>query len=332
MYLENELTAGVFTPERLELLDILSSQAAVSIENARLYSGLEERVRERTIQLEEAKNKAETALKEVQALKDQQDGDYFLTSLLLNPLGTNRGSTGKVKVDFFLSQKKKFRFKRWASEIGGDINIADRITLRGRRYAVFLNADAMGKSIQGAGGALVLGSVFNSILERTKAKQSQDAGAWLEQAFGDMQKIFESFEGSMLMSLVFGALDEETGELLHLNAEHPQAVLFRKGKATFLENQEILRKLGTSLTQNVPSVDRFRLEPGDVVIAGSDGRDDLMVTTAGGEARMNEDETLFLRCVEKAQGGLNGIVQALAEQGDLQDDLSLLRLQFGGGD
>lgn len=57
LYLENNLTANSFTDERLELLRILSSQAAISIENARLYENLEEKVAERTAQLEEANAK-----------------------------------------------------------------------------------------------------------------------------------------------------------------------------------------------------------------------------------------------------------------------------------
>jgi predicted ATPase/serine phosphatase RsbU (regulator of sigma subunit)/tRNA A-37 threonylcarbamoyl transferase component Bud32 len=38
IYLENNLATGVFTPERIELLQILSSQAAISIENSRLIA------------------------------------------------------------------------------------------------------------------------------------------------------------------------------------------------------------------------------------------------------------------------------------------------------
>ena len=41
LYLENHLAAGVFSAERLELLNLLSAQIAMSIENARLYDGLE---------------------------------------------------------------------------------------------------------------------------------------------------------------------------------------------------------------------------------------------------------------------------------------------------
>ncbi|HXV42867.1 MAG TPA: adenylate/guanylate cyclase domain-containing protein, partial [Anaerolineae bacterium] len=38
LYLENNLTTSAFTPDRLEVLNILSAQAAISIENARLYT------------------------------------------------------------------------------------------------------------------------------------------------------------------------------------------------------------------------------------------------------------------------------------------------------
>jgi len=37
LYMENNLTANVFTSERLELLGIIASQAAISLENAKLF-------------------------------------------------------------------------------------------------------------------------------------------------------------------------------------------------------------------------------------------------------------------------------------------------------
>ncbi|MEE8317777.1 MAG: GAF domain-containing sensor histidine kinase, partial [Candidatus Omnitrophota bacterium] len=54
LYFENRLTSGVFTTGRLELLEILSSQVAASIENAFLYNTLEQKVEERTLKLKEA--------------------------------------------------------------------------------------------------------------------------------------------------------------------------------------------------------------------------------------------------------------------------------------
>lgn len=52
LYLENSLTPGAFTEERVDLLRILSTHAAISIENAHLYNDLEEKVNERTSDLE----------------------------------------------------------------------------------------------------------------------------------------------------------------------------------------------------------------------------------------------------------------------------------------
>lgn len=46
LYLENNLATNVFTPDRLELLQALVSQAAISMENARLYADLEKNISE----------------------------------------------------------------------------------------------------------------------------------------------------------------------------------------------------------------------------------------------------------------------------------------------
>jgi PAS domain S-box-containing protein len=43
LYLENNLASHVFTPARISVLELLASQAAISLENARLYNDLEER-------------------------------------------------------------------------------------------------------------------------------------------------------------------------------------------------------------------------------------------------------------------------------------------------
>src|SRR6266436_5807119 len=42
LYLENNLTPRVFTPDRVAVLELLASQAAISLDNARLYSDLRE--------------------------------------------------------------------------------------------------------------------------------------------------------------------------------------------------------------------------------------------------------------------------------------------------
>jgi predicted ATPase/signal transduction histidine kinase len=70
LYLENKQTKDVFTPQRLDILQVIVAQAAISLENARLYSelrasltNLEKKVEERTIDLQAAKEEAERANK-----------------------------------------------------------------------------------------------------------------------------------------------------------------------------------------------------------------------------------------------------------------------------
>ena len=54
LYLENNLTTEAFTPNRLQVLNMLSAQVAISIDNAYLYNNLEQKVAERTLELSEA--------------------------------------------------------------------------------------------------------------------------------------------------------------------------------------------------------------------------------------------------------------------------------------
>jgi signal transduction histidine kinase len=54
LYMENNLTASAFTPERCKLLEMLSAQTAISLENALLYDMLDNRVKARTRDLSQA--------------------------------------------------------------------------------------------------------------------------------------------------------------------------------------------------------------------------------------------------------------------------------------
>ncbi|MBE7439858.1 MAG: SpoIIE family protein phosphatase [Spirochaetales bacterium] len=287
---------------------------------------LEQKVTERTAELRET-------LATVEALKQQQDGDYFLTSLLIRPLGVNSVQSNTVEVEFYIEQKKKFKFKKWEEEIGGDFCSARSFELQGRRCTVLINADAMGKSIQGAGGALVLGAVFESLLERTRMASDMkklSPERWLKIAFQELQSVFESFDGSMLISMVLAVIDDDSGLLYFINAEHPWLVLYRNSEATFIENELKFRKVGMPDLDGRLAIQTYQLQPGDVVVSGSDGRDDLLLDHREGVRIINEDEALFLEIVRQAEGDMGRIVSLLKEYGELTDDLSLVRIGYRG--
>lgn len=78
IYLENRNTSGIFTPHRVEVLKLLSSQIAISIQNAILYEGLrtvnselEGAVTETAISLEHSQKEAAGALIEKAILEER---------------------------------------------------------------------------------------------------------------------------------------------------------------------------------------------------------------------------------------------------------------------
>jgi predicted ATPase/signal transduction histidine kinase/CheY-like chemotaxis protein/tRNA A-37 threonylcarbamoyl transferase component Bud32 len=131
LYLENNLTTGAFTAERVEVLQLLSSQAAISIENARLYQDLatantdltrsheqledysktlEAKVKERTVQLQQEvrdRQRAEEIAQSANRAKSE-----FLANMsheLRTPLNGILGYTQICQKDRNLSEQQKNR-------------------------------------------------------------------------------------------------------------------------------------------------------------------------------------------------------------------------------
>ncbi|MEH2056591.1 MAG: ATP-binding protein [Nostoc sp.] len=78
LYLENNLTVGAFTRDRLQVLNLLTTQAAISLENAQLYHKLEEyshtleqKVEERTQEITEKATQLELTLEKLYSTQSQ---------------------------------------------------------------------------------------------------------------------------------------------------------------------------------------------------------------------------------------------------------------------
>lgn len=65
LYLENYLSEGVFDTKRIGLLNLISSQIAMSLDNAYLYKNMESLVKERTVELETEKEQMSELLKNI---------------------------------------------------------------------------------------------------------------------------------------------------------------------------------------------------------------------------------------------------------------------------
>jgi tetratricopeptide (TPR) repeat protein/HAMP domain-containing protein len=288
---------------------------------------LEEKVKERTKEVQEK-------MDEVQKLKVQQDGDYFLTSLLAKPLFFNANKSKLVPSEFFIRQKKKFEFKNKTADLGGDICITGTLKFGKpddyKVYIMAMNGDAMGKSMQGAGGSLVMGVVFNAIMSRSASNKKvldMSPEEWLTDIYHEVNSVFKSFNGTMVISATVVLIEEKSGEMLYFNAEHPATILYRDGKASFIEQELLLRKLGQESEFDF-KVYKYQLLPGDVVILGSDGRDDIDLTPDEEVRTINEDEYAILKTIEETDGNIFLIEDILKKQGTITDDLSFLRVDF----
>jgi len=108
LYLENNLVKGVFTNDRLRILQIITAQAAISLENAQLYNQitsysktLEIKVKLRTEELEMAKEAADRA---------NQSKSEFLSNMsheLRTPLNAILGFTQIMNRDASLSVEQR---------------------------------------------------------------------------------------------------------------------------------------------------------------------------------------------------------------------------------
>lgn len=288
---------------------------------------LEEKVKIRTKEVQEK-------MEEVQKLKIQQDGDYFLTSLLAKPLFYNANKSKLVPTEFFIRQKKKFEFKNKSADLGGDICITGTLKFGKpddfKVYVLAMNGDAMGKSMQGAGGSLVMGVVFNAIMSRSASNKKvldMNPEDWLTDVYHEVDSVFKSFNGTMVISATVVLIEEKSGEMLYFNAEHPATILYRDGKASFIEQELLLRKLGQESEFDF-KVYKYQLLPGDVVILGSDGRDDIDLTPEAEIRTINEDEFAILKIVEDTNANIFEFEEVLKSQGTITDDLSFLRLDF----
>jgi predicted ATPase/class 3 adenylate cyclase len=106
IYLENKLLEGVFTANKLEVLNMLSGQIGISIDNSLLYENLESKVAERTRDLEKQKQIAEAqtqvAIQQKQlAETERKKSDVLLLNILPEEVAQELKTNGESKARHF---------------------------------------------------------------------------------------------------------------------------------------------------------------------------------------------------------------------------------------
>lgn len=113
LYLENEQVSHVFTEEQVKFLKLLSTQAAISIENATLYHNLEDKVKKRTVELENAKNQLLEANEQV-AIAEERRRDLLsnISHDLKAPIASVQGYMEAILEGFAETEEKRNEYIR----------------------------------------------------------------------------------------------------------------------------------------------------------------------------------------------------------------------------
>lgn len=111
LYLENTLTTNAFNATHLDLLKMLSTQIAISIENAQIYEELEQRVQARTRQVDETNQH----LKKVneQLAKNELERKKLLHSIsheLRSPITSSLGYIELILDDVITDEAEKIKY------------------------------------------------------------------------------------------------------------------------------------------------------------------------------------------------------------------------------
>jgi predicted ATPase/signal transduction histidine kinase/tRNA A-37 threonylcarbamoyl transferase component Bud32 len=156
LYVENNLAHDVFTTERLELLRILSAQAAISIDNARLYQNLAElnqsleiRVQERTVELSQANQRLlDNEQQVLKSLAMERELNLIKSNFISmvshefrNPMMTISGCVRSLQnPKRQLDEDRKIEYFKLIQEAIADmVHLLDEVLLLGRTEAGRLN-------------------------------------------------------------------------------------------------------------------------------------------------------------------------------------------------
>ena len=295
LYLENDLATGVFTAAHLEVLNVLSSQAAISLENARLYDQLADYSRS----LEEIIAALNLAQEVQQSLLPQRPPR--LESIDVAGRSLYCDETGGDYFDFL-----KF------DELGNG------------RIGVIVG-DVVGHGI----AAALLMTTARALL---RCRASQPGG--LSQIVNDVNRILclDTSESGSFMTLFFMLIDPDKRELQWVRAGHDPAIVYKSSTDSFDELKGKGTAIGIDDQWSFQDY-HSNWESGQIMLIGTDGIWETVNNSNEKFGKERVMEIIRKKKKSSAQQILQAITDQLAtyrQNTPPQDDITLVVIKFAG--
>ena len=254
-------------------------------------------------------------------LIDNLNKEFYIASLLTKPFQFLQEDSQYVKVNSYLEQKNNFFFHGKTHYLGGDICITKNLyNLENEiNYLFFCNVDATGKSLKGSIGAISAGIFLFNELNKKFILQPQ---SFLKEIIFQLNEIYKTFNGNMLLSISIGLIDTTDGNMYHFSAGHPRNILQRDKKLEYL-NESIQSMIGSFEEEII--IHTFKLKNDDILYISSDGRESIELGGIYGGTK-SETEKLFFNLLEKSNGDFDFFIQEIKNYGRFSDDFSIIQI------
>ncbi len=290
LYLENNLTTGAFTRERQEVLNMLSGQIAVSIENALLYENLENKVNQRTKALSLANSKLQIIFKQVSKQKEKIEISHKHIKDSINYAKKIQDAI-LPSLDLFKNNLSDYfiMFKP-LDVVSGDFYWAKKV----KENFIFVAADCTGHGVPGAFVSMLGISFLNEIVAK---KEINQAGKTLDILREEIKKSLNQNSESKRqegMDIAFCSLNTKTNFLQFAGANN-SLYLFRNNE--MIEYKADRQPIGVYRKEKSFTNHEIQLEKEDKLYIFSDG----FIDQFGGEKNKKFMKKNFKKLLSEIQ-------------------------------